>query len=62
MWTLAPEPATEPLGSAVEYWKIGAGGVVSAGSRAHRVAVFTKVEYGATRPDCWMMAEPLPPE
>ena len=44
MWTLAPEPATDPAGRAAEYWKIGAGGVVSDGSRAHREAVLTKVE------------------
>ena len=62
MWTLAPEPAAEPAGIVAEYWKIGAGGVVSEGSRAHRVAVLTNVEYGATRPGCWMMADPLPPE
>ena len=38
---------------------MGAGGVVSEGSKAHREAVLTKVEYGATRPGCWMMAEPV---
>jgi len=41
---------------------MGAGGVVSDVWRAHRLAVLTKVEYGATRSGCWMMAEPFPPE
>ena len=44
MWTLVPDPGTDPAGSVSEYWKIGAGALVSVGSKAHSEAVLTKVE------------------
>jgi len=62
MWALPPEPATEPGGGAVVYWKIGAGGVVSAGAVAQTDAVFTNVLYGATRPGTRTMSEAFDPD
>ena len=51
MWTLAPEPATDPVGQGrPSSGRWGPEGVVSDGLKAHSEAVLTKVEYGATRP------------